>query len=122
MASIAQPSPLYYSLKGKQAGATAAMKLHVTATKPTPVDKPVAQMEVGILYFHTLTGSVILCTQARQPKTGVLNVDVWYPAQGICLIKGALNRKTWAEYPIWSFTEPKNYTPWEGALTIQNEL
>jgi len=79
-------------------------------------------MEVGILYLHTLTGSIILCTHARTPKTALTMGEGWNPAKGFCLVKGRLSRHEWTDYPIWSFIEPKNYTPSGEALTLQNVM
>lgn len=89
------------------------MRLKVTPATPTVFAQEPKQMEVGILYEHTLTNSVILCTRVS---------DAWGCAKGICLVKGQLNREEWPEYPIWSFTEPKNYKPYKGALKLQNEF
>lgn len=108
---------------GRNQGKTHAMRLNVKQTPPGPEpERPVRQMEVGILYYHNLTGSIILCTQTRYPKTALISGEGWNAARGICLVKGQLNRKTWMDFPMWSFMEPKNYVPYKGALTLQNEF
>lgn len=100
------------------------MRLSVNVVNPTvsPTPPEIKQMQVGILYYHELTGSIILCTQARQPKTSLIANDSWISAKGICLVKGKLNRREWSEYPVWSFMEPANYKPFRGALRLQNEF
>lgn len=108
---------------GRNQGKTHAMRLNVKQTPPEPKpERPVRQMEVGILYYHNLTGSIILCTKACTPRKSLSIGDGWNPAEGICLVKGHMNRKIWAEYPLWSFIEPKNYDPYRGVLTLQNEF
>lgn len=95
------------------------MKLKVTETPVPAVPTRTHQMQVGILYFHIPTGSIILCTQERQPKTAIVPSA---PAKGICLIMGNPTRSTWIGFPSWNFIEPTNYVPYKGALTLQNEF
>ena len=108
--------------RARNQGKTHDMRLSVKQTPAPETEKPVRQMEVGILYLHTLTGSIILCTHTRIPKTAFLDSNPWTPAKGICLVKGKLNRREWVEYPMWNFIEPKNYEPYKGSLTLQNEF